>query len=286
MKRVPIILNPLNHRSKPYRISISKDALETIPEETQLLFRILLSVPVNHRVSKDNGIPLTDQEKERFDLGVSVLASYNAIRRKFYERKNTFIPEPHSFVGDVKKHCLSIVDYCRRYGITDYSLYFTCLFEASNWEFCRPINACYSTNCYDIWTDRKDTVRAQMVLESDVRGQIEKDRVEESNGLKKSVYRDLFPAVEKRKSVYEKNNELELCLANISDTLGYHPKSEVCKRCKLANVCKTELNKRIAKASSGLIDILSIRNEEEKLEHIFKLVSKYHLALDLYAERL
>jgi hypothetical protein len=286
MKRVPIVLPELNHRSKPYKLTIPKDVLETIPEDFQLLLRVLLAESEVFKHKQVNGVPLTEIEHERMDSAIAVLASYNSIRRRFYEKKGGFIPDSYAFSGDAKKHCLAIVDFCNRYKIIDYSLYFATLFESNNWEWCRPINACYSTNCYDIWISRADSVRAQMVMESDIKEQVENDKVASLNGTKKSVYRDLFDHIEHRKAVYFNNKESDLCLANMNETLGFHPKSEICKKCKLADACRVELKKRVASMSKGLIDIISIRNEEEKLEHISRIVNRYHLPVDLYAERI
>lgn len=208
------------------------------------------------------------------------------VRRRFYEKKGGFIPQAFIFTRNIRKHCLSIVDFCDRYKVTDFTLFFMTLFEAGNWSWCRPLSACYSPNCFDLWSSKSQETRVKMVQEREIKDQLDQDKQSMEKGTKRSPYRDLYDWVERKKAYYQKNKEEDLCLASIDETLGFHPKSETCKVCKLAHVCRMQIQKKVSLLSKGLVDVVAIREGREELKDVARIIRNHKVPIDLYSERI
>jgi hypothetical protein len=69
--------------------------------------------------------------------------------------------------------------------------------------------------------------------------------------------RDVIHGAEQRKRVYLKNGQANLCMALImSDTYGYHPKSQWCQKCPKKVECQNLLQRLVK------FDILALRRGE------------------------
>lgn len=83
--------------------------------------------------------------------------------------------------------------------------------------------------------------------------------------------RDISPSVESLKRVYLAKDRPEQCMAAMeAETYGFHPRSLVCGRCRLAKQCETKLRELV------VFDIIALRRGEITAEEAIKIARAVH----------
>jgi len=80
--------------------------------------------------------------------------------------------------------------------------------------------------------------------------------------------RDMSASAEELKASYRRRGDDLLCMDHMSETLGYHPKSEICRNCVYTHACARKLQRAVS------FDILALRRgditaEEAQRQAIF-----------------
>lgn len=255
----------------------------TVIFNEHILGRIGVKVVDSHKVHQEvKGKDITPEQKHLYEQSVEVMKAYNKVRSEFYQRQGNFVPSPLKFTGVLRNAAASVAKYCIEHKITDYELYLHTFCHHRKWEALPYLNHCHQPWCYDIYTNNKDVVTSLRVEQEHLDEQEKKEREARTTGKKKSIFRDIFISCERVKMNFKRTDERHLCMAHFEDTLGYHPRSKICKECSLAEQCREQLDNKVREVSDGLVDIVALRNGKQDLAIMQKQLDDRGVGLDLY----
>lgn len=144
----------------------------------------------------------------------------------------------------------------------DYRAYFYTQFDHRQWERIVFLNHCATDRAWDLWLQDGSANKGHIfVLDKQVADRSEIDF------SSRSPYRDIYPWVERnKKHLVLTLKDPEHCFRNMSFTFGYHPKSEICKVCPIAQKCATVLFQGVIMITNGAVDVMALRRGDITLE--------------------
>jgi hypothetical protein len=175
-------------------------------------------------------------------------------------------------------HYVNMITFLNHNKITDWMLYFYCLFDAAKWGYVWNIKHCYQPRCLDMYTDKKD--KCALDIQDLLQKRIEV--VKQSKGDAQSKWFTIYPIVEDRKQKLQDSNKEMICMANISELLGYHPLSETCTRCKLQSQCAERISMIFKKLSNSDLDISKIRDRMISVEKAIARLKELGSSFNFY----
>lgn len=141
------------------------------------------------------------------------------------------------FNGARKALMEQLVAWCAERKV-DPRLWLRSLFIARKWMYAPKLNQFMS----DKNLPRYHTLPQSELAEFQKMIQSEWDSDRVLRGTAYSASRDLTPSTEGVKRLYVSRGEPDRCLQQMeTETLGFHPLSEVCKGCPISEKCKTQL---------------------------------------------
>lgn len=221
----------------------------------------------------------TEHEKQLHTEALYVLTCYNEAREELYRsRGDNFIPSPIVFTPDCRKVCIKIVEFCANYHIDNIRIFIFAIYKNYQWKSPPPLKMFPRPEAYDQWVRNKDTAYSEVTMMDEMKKQT-KNLVPIQ---RKSPFRDLYSSIEKTKAVFVRDKKETVCMAQIRDLLGYHPKSSVCIKCKLAEPCKLQLISTIKMLTKGIMNIIELRNGKQELIDVQQQLLSAGLDLDVY----
>ncbi len=219
----------------------------------------------------------TPEEQEYYQEALYVLHCYNEARERLVIRSGkTFMPPPVVYTTSNKKACIEIVKRCAEWHVDNARNFVFAIFNAYHWNATPPLNYMYRPEAYDQWLANKDAAIDEIKAADAYLLTKGKTRV------RKSAYRDLFNDVEKTKAAFAKEGKEDVCMEQIKDMLGYHPKSAICQECRLQTQCKQRLIDITKVLSKGALDILDVRTGKQDLLDVEERLMKLGVNISLY----
>ena len=236
----------------------------------------------------------SDKEKRLHNEALYVLTCYNEAREHLYKycdvhspnykkthhdiRKERYIPDPLLFTTTNRKHCIKIHEFCENNNINDIRIFVRSIFKHFGWKVVPPWQYFYRGQAYDQWMSNKDSTISEIAESDEVRRQM----VNQPKAKRKSPFRDTYPNIEKTKAAFIRDNKAEICMDQIRDLLGYHPHSEVCKICPIAEDCKVKLDKSIKMLTKGIMDVMALRTGDEDIIDVQERLLNASIDIDVY----
>ena len=229
------------------------------------------------------GENLSPEQSKLHQQAIEVMKAYNNVRSQFYGRKEGgFIPSPIRFTGVLRNAAVKVALFCGQHMIEDYVLYFQTLCHERAWAALPYLNHCHGEWCYDVYQNNTDDVRALQAEEERLEEHRKQDELDRRSGKKHSIFKDLQYSIELIKMNYRRTGETNVCMSNLDDTLGFHPKSNICKRCNVKEECQKRISTYILRLTDGLVDIVALRSGSQDVAELQDELDRHGVDLDLF----
>jgi len=144
-------------------------------------------------------------------------------------------------------------------GVEDWYLFFYCLFSNNNWGMIWSLKACCSSTAADIYASRKNKCEQELTRIDTVILEKKDEEYAKATGAAQSRWLNVYDHVERLKKRYVNKDQMNMCMMNMDNTLGYHPLSDICCGCPIKDMCSKNIYKWFQEISKSELDIIKLR---------------------------